>query len=1435
MVGWAAIAGDDDRAVATLVVAARCGKLWALLDNRKRMHRPDIDFSKVRPLGSRRDGFEQLVCELALHEPPLDGAVFHRLHGAGGDGGVECFWQRPDGSEDGWQAKYWLASADVDKGQLDDSVSTALKVHDKLISYTIAIPVDPTGPTARKGKSLHEKVYGSAGEPGWLAAWQDQAEAHRRDVDFRVLWTTDLVDRLHAVDADGARTRYWFDEAVLSDSWWRDRLDEAVQAARPKYIAGLAVQVPASRAMAAICGDPVWTTFMADLLAATEKAVGDLDRYDNNPLSADLDRVREAGDLAVTALRAWIDDPTGARRIDAQQALGSARDAAATEEAAETQALTERHGEWDSVGWRQFQAEYQVSFPAAAVDALRDLLIQLDAVAMELDSPVERLAGSRAMVLTGAAGRGKTFLVCDWASQRLREERPTVVVHGKWFSDGAHPLVQLRDMLHLPADLSGDDVLSLLDQAGRTAGAPTLVVIDAINETRPRRMWRDRLDQVAAAFSRHEHVRLVVTVRTHYLAAVVPEELDLPTYEHRGFEGVEADALAEYADYFELEPPATPPAQGEFDNPLFLRLLCEALHAGGRLSLDQAALGLTQVVDLLLAKKNEDVSHRIGAPVNDHLVNDALDSIVDAMAGSPYPWLPRPVAREITLGVWPDRTAEDSLLEALIAEGVLAEDTVPDDDGRDTDVVSVAFERLGQHVLVQRHLRDLTSVAELGAAIAEGPLRGVLGLDGDADSGLLEAFSVLAAERFGVELFELSDLDGVPKAVVLAVIVAGLPWRSPAAVGASTCAVVETALSDSATFAETAEMLFRLSVKPDHPLNADWLTDLLVAIPMAERDAALIPWLHDTWGTSGAVERLIHWSKGDLSNLSAETARLWATTLLWCAGCSDRRVRDQATLGAARLLAVRPSVCGVVLQTMLGVDDDWIVERALDVVHTALLRSGDADDWLACSQVTYGLLAGDVPPSAAIRDSGRALIEAAAARGHLPTTIDLASVQPPYQSAWPPPWPATEDVAPFDSRDYPKLVFSCTDDDFFTYQISWIFRNRQLDLPAVARRIVLDVIELGYRPELHAPFDAHVLHTYGGGRGKPSWIERIGKKYQWIALARLLGPACDHTAPEVRPWDAPPPAIPGPQGDRLRQLDPSVTARPEPQDLRAWVPAYVPAVADDARQIDWIQADDIPSVALAHAVVDGADHVVLRGVYEWRRPKSSDATERVIWLHVTPLLVATGDLRAITRELAGRDLVGHGVHHAPMVTSGFVAEYPYGPHVEAELHVIDYERSESFDVATTRASFDFLGEYGYAPSGIDTVSLPVPAPCFFDGPGRLQWDGTGRWLDPSGVVVAAVRGVNTEGNELTMSKAWLLPWLAQRDLALVWVEEAGKDVYGQRRPAGRLLRSRLRWLRASGDVVDETPVQNLVLPRDDVDGNTDEDDDAGGGTDAADE
>ena len=196
------------------------------------MNIPDIDFTRIRSTGpgGQRDGFEQFICQLVGQEPPSADAQFVSLHGAGGDGGVECFWTFTDGSEHGWQAKFWTSPDDVKKAQLDNSVETALTQHPKLTEYTIAIPVDPTGPTGGNGESLLEKITKSG---GWLDGWKAKAAAHGMTVEFELEWKTNILTRLERVDTTGVQRRY----------------------------------VPAAQSIAALCSDDEWWTVVKEQIA----------------------------------------------------------------------------------------------------------------------------------------------------------------------------------------------------------------------------------------------------------------------------------------------------------------------------------------------------------------------------------------------------------------------------------------------------------------------------------------------------------------------------------------------------------------------------------------------------------------------------------------------------------------------------------------------------------------------------------------------------------------------------------------------------------------------------------------------------------------------------------------------------------------------------------------------------------------------------------------------------------------------------------------------------------------------------------------------------------------------------------------------------------------------------------------------------------------
>lgn len=1379
------------------------------------MNIPDIDFARVRSLGAggQRDGYERLICELTAQEPPDADAKFVSLHGAGGDGGVECYWTLPDGAEHGWQAKYWTSHASVNKSQLDASVRAALANHPDLTKYTIAIPADPTGPTVSKGKSLLEKINDPG---GWLESWQTMAANCGMTVIFEFEWATNTATRLTRLDASGAQRRYWFDADVLSQQWWIDRLQDATDAARPRYTPELNVNVPAARSIAALCSDDEWWQAVLGQVDELTEAARRLQHAGNDATAADLGAARSAATTVIDALKTWERTRTDAEFRGLDKTLNDAIATVRGHEAVEVERMNAKYGNWDTAGWRQYQSEYMVRFPAETVDALRDLGGKLEIATELLISPLGTLASSQIALMTGPAGIGKTYVALDAAALRLQRGLPSIVMHGRWFNDH-NPLIHLRDVLQMPADLTSEETIALLDQSARAAGAPTLLVIDALNDTRPRSVWRDNLDRLISIVTRYPHIRLLLTARTHYVNQVLPPGASIPRFEHTGFEGVEFEAVSEYAAFYGLEPPTSPPIHGEFDNPLYLRLVCEALQSDGRLSLDQANMGLGELTKMVLNHANETVSNRIDASVSDQIVHHAMHALAGSIADQGGAPLTRTAARELLNPIWSDKSAEKSLLDGLIAQGLVEEDVIPDSNPYGTDIITITFERIGHHLIVSDALAHVNDTNGVRAQLS-GRLGKLIGLDATIDVGLLEATSVIVAERFGLEL--TSFTAEIPDTTTRdAAIIAGTAWRSVSTITSDTGSSITNALHQRDTFDRSLTMLFRLAARPGHPLNADFLHEFLSGLTMATRDQFLAGWLHTSHGTSGAVDRLIRWgSERPIDQVGAETTRLWVTALLWTTSATDRRVREPATIAASRLLARHPHQAAVLLERFCIVDDEWVVERALQVTYSALLANGSNEDWRAAADVVWAAFfapAVNLTPNAAVRDAARCILEAAHDRGALPVEVQPDHFRPPYNSAWPLTWPTEEDIAAYDNRDYPKLVHSTTDDDFFFYKLTPELRNRPgVDVAAGARWAVAEVIRLGYRPRLHSNFDAYVLGKYGPGRGKPKWIERIGKKYQWIALNRLIGHLSDH-APKTRSsWEAPPSAVPGPESSIVRQVDPTVTEfEPASDAPRRWVPAYNWDAKIGRSDGCWVADDsDLPIIDVTSAERDGRPFIVVSGSYTWDLTGDSTKRTRHVWANLYTHLVGTDDLSVALDELAGRDLTNVlGMSLLPTSYNGYVGEYPFGPHHGATLTAVEHEWRDPLSVPTRPAVWELLGENEYAPGNLETISLHAPAPEFFGpAPGTLHWNGRNGWTGTSGQLVAVLpHSVNVGQNELLIDADFLRNWLTTERKSLIWVENTGKDVYRQMgwgtSDPGALVRSQVRAWTPGQDLRTVTP------------------------------
>ena len=226
-------------------------------------------------------------------------------------------------------------------------------------------------------------------------------------------------------------------------------------------------------------------------------------------------------------------------------------------------------------------AEYTCSFPAANLDRTRETIDTLKDLQNWLRSPACPLAYERVFVLSSVAGSGKTHGICDAADHRFKEGLLTCVTFGHEFRGEPDPWTRLLENLKRPIALGMDGFLDALNAAGEVSGSPLILCIDAVNETRPLRYWRDRLSAVSQAVQRRPHLRLVVSCRTPFIPNCLPDGHGLPIVKHAGFAGVERDACQAFFRHYELAPPISPILQPELSNPLYLRLVCETLRSRG--------------------------------------------------------------------------------------------------------------------------------------------------------------------------------------------------------------------------------------------------------------------------------------------------------------------------------------------------------------------------------------------------------------------------------------------------------------------------------------------------------------------------------------------------------------------------------------------------------------------------------------------------------------------------------------------------------------------------------------------------------------------------------------------------------------------------------------------------------------------------------------
>jgi len=422
------------------------------------------NFTQIAPrCGGQREAFEELCCQLARLGRP-SGSTFVRLRGSGGDGGVECYADLKDAGRVGWQAKF-LFDVDALLKQLAASLDTALQIHPKLERYVVCFPFDPTGPTGRKGRNGVEKFE------EWRQRSQEAARKKGRQLVIEDWPASRLLSELLKNDASGGLWSYFFDATVFSESWFKQHLETVLLAAGPRYTPKLTVETSLWKWFSALGHTTDWSRAFSSLLKRIEAALEDLrstvERGRPSPMDPEWpEELRTKATSCVSNLASLSSAFSGLVREPSRKTATQcvSRISQSLSELRELESgllhdLEAHHGKGnaDSPGFRQFMAEYQVSFPTANLDAVREVSKTVQTLTEWLNSPAGWSAFETTFLLLGSAGAGKTHGVCDAATRRFDDGRLSLVTFGHCLEENpTHGLVS--------GNISGS--LELSDETG---------------------------------------------------------------------------------------------------------------------------------------------------------------------------------------------------------------------------------------------------------------------------------------------------------------------------------------------------------------------------------------------------------------------------------------------------------------------------------------------------------------------------------------------------------------------------------------------------------------------------------------------------------------------------------------------------------------------------------------------------------------------------------------------------------------------------------------------------------------------------------------------------------------------------------------------------------------------------------------------------------
>lgn len=970
----------------------------------------DIDFKEIRGLnGDKRLGFEELCCQLFSLEPPAEGSVFQRKEGAGGDAGIESFWELPGGEEHGLQAKYFFDLKSNQWRQIDNSVKQALDKHPNLSVYIICLPIDLTDKRIKGQKSQRDQWEEHNDK------WNTWCSDKDISVTF-ILWSRfHLIKKLtRAEDPHYAgRVLYWFKTHILTREWFQLNFNKSRANLGERFTPDFNVSLPIIEVFSYLAKSSSYKERLIELAnlvflesADLVKAIKTYEKSNVNDLQQNVfDSFDSQTFLTQTrnTYNAIIDSVSNVSEcLKASETLNSLK------------TIIDYIGKLFSIVHNLPDDESKNDFDVVTKRSLQQSIDKAQTAQYDLSNflRASHAATTKALLVTGAAGVGKSHLFADIAQRILNKRMPVVLLLGQHVVKG-NPWDCFLSELELTNE-SLENFLGALDAAGQASGVRALILIDAINEGEGSNEWRDRLPGILETCNRFPHVAIGLSCRSIFERRLVQDSISqekLVRIEHKGFMGREYDAAKIYLGKRGIDLPSAPILSPEFSNPLFLKTCSESLVRQNVNTFPKGLQGITSLLDFYLDSLEKALEFRHGVSSSERTIHKLIERLVGEMVQGKHPEIIEgEKARSLIMNFAEDRGIPPRLFYSfLLAEGLFAED-IRYRDAKDTygeDILRFSYQRFSDHLICNDILKNIASETELIHSFSPEGKYGKQLIDGNWKYffGLYSALAIQLPETFGKEIQDVINCEMLifpPHDQFTESII----YRIPDSITDRTIELLNQ--FDDNLILST---MLKVGTIVGHPLNAAKLHDNLKNMEMPSRDSLWSVFLAKNYYSNepgedySPITTYLDWSlTGDLSQLNIDQRLLCGLVLGWFFSTSYRRVRDLATKGLVRLFLGYESQMENLLKMFEHVDDLYVQERLYAVAYGVSLYSSGGDSLRNLANYIYGQVFSQnsrLADHILLRDFARGVIEVAIRMDSHPSDVDIIKVRRPYPGKWP--------------------------------------------------------------------------------------------------------------------------------------------------------------------------------------------------------------------------------------------------------------------------------------------------------------------------------------------------------------------------------------------------------------------------------------------------